>query len=154
MDVKFINPFIDSILSVMPELGFKEIKKQGISIKEKSIKSLGVMLTLGVVGDIKGNVVYCLDMEGAKKIASVMMMGMPVNELDEMAQSALSELSNMLTANASTHFANDGININISTPAMMYGHDFEAKMNTEKILCIGVLVDDVLIEINIALEKF
>lgn len=28
-----------------------------------------------------------------------MMMGMPVNELDELAQSAISELVNMLTAN-------------------------------------------------------
>ncbi|MCY6355237.1 chemotaxis protein CheX [Clostridium sp. ZS2-4] len=153
MDVRYINPFVNSILNVMPQLGFKEIKKQGISIKEKNIKSLGVMLNLGIVGDIKGNVIYCLDIEGAKKIASVMMMGMPVNELDDMAQSALSELSNMLTANASIIFSNDGININISTPTMIYGSDFEAKMNTNSILCIGIEIDGILIEMNIALEN-
>ena len=43
-----------------------------------------------------------------------MMMGMPVTELDEMSQSALSELSNMLTASAATSFSNLGITIDIN----------------------------------------
>lgn len=153
MDVKLINPFVDAFLNVMPQLGFQEIKKQNVSLKGKNLKSQGVMLNIGIVGDIKGNVVYCLDIEGAKKIASTMMMGFPVNELDDMAQSAISELSNMLTANASTNFAENGVNINISTPTMIFGNDFEAKMNTDKVICINILVDDIPIEINTAFEK-
>lgn len=154
MDVKFINPFIDAFLNVMPQLGFQEIIKKDISLKGKNLKSLGVMLNLGIVGDIKGNVVYCLDIEGAKKIASTMMMGFPVSELDDMAQSALSELSNMLTANASTNFAESGTNINISTPTLIFGNDFEAKMNVDKVICITILVDGIPIEINTAFDKF
>lgn len=154
MDVKYINPFIDSFLYVMPQLGFREVIKQGINLKGKNIKSLGVMMNLGIVGDIKGNIIYSLDNGSAKQIASTMMMGMPVNELDDMAQSALSELSNMLTANASTNLSEEGININISTPTLIYGSDFEAKMNTDKVLCINLLVDNIPVEINVALEKF
>jgi chemotaxis protein CheX len=153
MDVNLINPFVDSFLNVMPQLGFKEVKKQGISVKGKNIKSSGVMLILGIVGDIKGSIIYSLDVESAKKIASIMMMGFPVAELDDMAQSALSELSNMLTANASTNFAGNGTNINISTPTLMHGNDFEAKMNTDKVLCISILVDNIPIEINIAFDN-
>jgi chemotaxis protein CheX len=154
MDVNLINPFINSFLNVMPQLGFKEVKKEGISVKGKDIKSLGVMLILGIVGDIKGTIIYSLDVESAKQIASVMMMGFPVTELDDMAQSALSELSNMLTANASTNFAESGTNINISTPTLMHGNDFEAKVNTDKNLCISILVDNIPIEINLAFDKF
>lgn len=154
MDVKYINPFVDSFLHVMPQLGFQEVKKQGIGVKGKSIRSLGVMMNLGIVGDIKGNIVYSLDSDSAKKIASTMMMGMPVNELDEMAQSALSELSNMLTANASTNLSQIGVNINISTPTLLYGSDFEAKMNTDTVLCINLSVDNIPVEINVALERF
>ncbi|KOA18582.1 CheY-P phosphatase CheX [Clostridium homopropionicum DSM 5847] len=153
MDVKLINPFVDAFLNVMPQLGFQEIKKQNVSLKGKNLKSQGVMLNIGIVGDIKGNVVYCLDIEGAKKIASTMMMGFPVTELDDMAQSAISELSNMLTANASTNFSESGVNINISTPTLIFGNDFEAKMNTDKVICINILVDDIPIEINTAFEK-
>jgi chemotaxis protein CheX len=154
MDINFINPFIDSFLNIMPQLGFKEIKKQGISVKSRNIKSLGVMLILGIVGDVKGNIIYSLNIESAKQIASVMMMGLPVDELDDMAQSALSELSNMLTANASMSFSESGTNINISTPTLMYGNDFEAKMNTDKVLCINILVDNIPIEINVSLDNF
>ena len=154
MDVNLINPFINSFLNVMPQLGFKEVKKEGISVKGKDIKSLGVMLILSIVGDIKGTIIYSLDVESAKQIASVMMMGFPVTELDDMAQSALSELSNMLTANASTNFAESGTNINISTPTLMHGNDFEAKVNTDKNLCISILVDNIPIEINVAFDKF
>ncbi len=60
---------------------------------------------VGIVGDIKGNIVYSIDSEDALKIASTMMMGMEINVLDDMAKSAISELTNMLTANAATFFA-------------------------------------------------
>jgi len=153
MDVNHINPFINSFINIMPQLGFKDVKKQGISIKGEKVKSLGVMMILGIVGDIKGTIIYSLTVESAKQIASVMMMGAPVTELNDMAQSALSELSNMLTANASTNFAENGTNINISIPTLMHGNDFEAKMNRDKVLCISILVDNIPIEVNIAFNK-
>ncbi|MCY6484112.1 chemotaxis protein CheX [Clostridium aestuarii] len=150
MDVKIVNPFIEAFFNIMPQIGFNDIKKKEIIVRNKNIKSIGVMINLGVVGDVKGNVIYGISVESAKKIASKMMMGMPVNELDDMAQSAISELTNMLTANASINFSNIGINTNISTPALMYGEDFQVKMNTDKILYVEVIVDDIPIEINIA----
>ncbi|GAB6169348.1 chemotaxis protein CheX [Clostridium carnis] len=152
MEAKHINPFIECCLNIMPKLGFKEIKKKSISIKEKSIKSLGVMLTLGLIGDIKGVVSYSLNEENAKKVASTMMMGLSVSNLDNMAHSALLELSNMLTANASSNFSRIGVNVNISTPTLMYGNDFQAKISSDKILCITMLVDNIPMEINIAFE--
>ena len=153
MDVKYINPFLDAFLSVMPQLGFSEVKKQSLELKEKNIKSSGVMVILGIVGDVKGNVVYSLDVDSAKKIASVMMMGFPVNDFDDMAQSAVSELTNMLTATASMNFANIGTSINISTPTLMFGEDFEMKMNIDKIISVSLTVNNIPIEVNIGLEN-
>lgn len=153
MDVKYINPFLDAFLSVMPQLGFSEVKKQSLELKEKNIKSSGVMVILGIVGDVKGNVVYSLDVDSAKKIASVMMMGFPVNDFDDMAQSAVSELTNMLTATASMNFANIGTNINISTPTLMFGEDFEMKMNIDKIISVSLTVNNIPIQVNIGLEN-
>lgn len=152
MDVKYINPFIHAVSAVMPQLGFTEVTREGVSIKDSNIKSMGVLIILGIVGDIKGNVAYCIDMDSAKKIASTMMMGMPVNELDEMAQSALSELTNMITANAATDMYSLGININISAPTLMYGNDFEAKMSSNKLICIQLSVDGIPIEVNVGIE--
>ncbi|EJP6471322.1 chemotaxis protein CheX [Clostridium sporogenes] len=152
MDVKYINPFIDSFYNVLPQIGFSNIVRDNVAVKN-SVESLGILINLGIVGDIKGNIVYNIQDENGKKIASKMMMGLPVEELDEMAQSALSELSNMLTANASINFSNIGVNVNISTPTLMYGQDIKIKLNTDKILNIKIIADDIPIEVNVAFER-
>ncbi|WP_313568115.1 chemotaxis protein CheX [Acetoanaerobium noterae] len=152
MDVRLINPFIGAVTGIMPQIGFSSITRKGISLKEKKFMASGVVLTLGIVGDKKGNVVYSIDMDGAKKIASTMMMGMPVEELDDMSKSALSELSNMLTANASINFSNDGINVDISVPTMMYGEEIEINLQKDNIVCIDFDVDGIVLSVNVALD--
>jgi chemotaxis protein CheX len=152
VDVRLINPFIGAVTGIMPQIGFSNITRKGISLKEKKFMVSGVVLTLGIVGDKKGNVVYSIDMDGAKKIASTMMMGMPVEELDDMSKSALSELSNMLTANASINFSNDGINVDISVPTMMYGEEIEINLQKDNIVCIDFDVDGIVLSVNVALD--
>ena len=152
MDVKHINPFLDSFTEVMPQLGLTDVKKKGISLKGRFIESPGVMIIVGIMGDIKGNVIYGTSIENAKNIASAMMMGMPVPELGELAQSAISELTNMLTANAAIGFSKENVNINISTPTLMYG-EFTANSSLDKVLCVEMLVNGMAFEVNIALEK-
>ena len=153
MDVKYINPFVESFATVMPQLGFGSVQKGNLSVKGRELKSSGVIIIVGIVGAIRGNVDYTLDIENAKKIASTMMMGMPVNEFDEMSKSAVSELTNMLTANAATCFSNIGISIDISTPTLLQGEDVSVKMSSDQVLCIQILTDDIPIEINIAFES-
>ena len=152
MDVKYINPFIQAFTNVIPQLGFNTVKKNKLSVKNQDLLSSGVTIIVGLVGDIKGNVAYCVSMDNAKKITSSMMMGMPISEFDEMAQSALSELANMLTANAATVFAELEVSIDISTPTLLHGENISIKMNSNKVLCVEFLVDDIPIEINIAFE--
>ncbi|MFA9462709.1 MAG: chemotaxis protein CheX [Velocimicrobium sp.] len=153
MDVKHVNPFIESFAMVMPQLGFSNVRKANLSAKGQEIVCSGVIIIVGIVGVIKGNVVYCMDTENAKKIASTMMMGMPVTELDEMSKSALSELTNMLTATAATNFSKIGIEIDISTPTLLYGKSISVKMSSKQVLSIQLLADEMPIEVNIAFEN-
>lgn len=148
-----MNPFVESFTVVMPQLGFSNVKKGNLSVKGKELVSSGVVIIVGIVGAVRGNVVYSFELEDAKKIASTMMMGMPVNELDEMAQSALSELTNMLTANAATCFYNGGTPIDISTPTLLHGKNMSVKMSSNQVLCIQLLADDIPVDINIAFEN-
>lgn len=153
MDVKIVKPFIESFQAVMPQLGFSNIGLGKLSSKSKEVNGDGVIVVLGLVGDYRGNVVYMMQVEAAKKIASTMMMGMPVEEFDDLAGSALAELTNMLTANAATCFSNIGIKIDISTPTMLSGENMSVKMSSEQILCVELLADDIPIEVNISFES-
>ncbi len=152
MVVNYINPIIASFENVMPQLGFSDVRRKDVSIKGRLIESPGVVIIIGLMGDIKGNIIYSIVTEDAKKIASTMMMGMPVNDFDEMAQSAISELVNMLTANVATNFAEENININISTPTLVHG-EFVANASSDKVVCVPMDVNGIIIEANISLEK-
>ena len=93
-----------------------------------------------------------MNLEHAKSIASTMMMGMPVAEFDDMAQSAVSELANMLTATAATIFSNVGITVDISTPTMLYGNEVSVKMNASRVICVEMNAEQHPFHINISLE--
>jgi chemotaxis protein CheX len=152
MDVNYLNPIINSFVNVMPQLGLPNVEKKGVSLKGRFIESPGVVIIVGIIGDIKGNVIYGLSLEDAKRIASTMMMGMPVDEFNELAQSAISELTNMLTANVATNFSQDNIIINISTPTLVHGQ-FTANASSDKVVCVTIGVGDMTIEVNISMEK-
>lgn len=152
MDVNCITPFIEAVKEVMPQLGFSNVIQKEIIEKSKKISVSGIALTVGIVGEKKGNVVYVLSINSAKKIASTMMMGMPVEEFNDMAQSAISELSNLLSANASINFSKQGINTDISVPALMYGENIEVSMNQEAFFSVSFDIDGINLDINVSLD--
>lgn len=153
MDVTHVNPFIESFMKVMPQLGFSDARKGGLGVKGQDLTCSGIIILVGIVGSLKGNVVYRIDAENAKKIASTMMMGMPVEQLDDMARSALSELSNMLTATAATEFASMGVNIDISTPTLLSGDNISVKMSSKQVLSVELLANDTPVEVLISFEN-
>jgi len=57
----------------------------------------------------------------AKDVASRMMMGMPVDVIDDMAKSALSKLGNMMMGNAATLLSNNNVLIDITPPTLLVG---------------------------------
>ena len=152
MDAKLVNPFIDAFMTVLPQIGFQEPARAAMTVKDKMTQSLGVMIIVGFMKQISGNVVYNMSEDTAKYIASTMMMDMPVENFDEMAQSAVSEMSNMLTANAATNLAAMGLEVDISTPSLSVGADFQVKISNEKYLTVTMDVSGHPVEIDIAVQ--
>lgn len=121
LDVKHINPFLQSSVSVieMTTQTKLAVGKPELSTMEFSENTF--ILQVGVTGVLKGQVLLCMKEANAKDMASRMMMGAPVNDLDEMASSALCELSNMIMGNTATLFASQGIAMDITPPISLFG---------------------------------
>lgn len=151
MDAKWINPFVDAVSIILPQMGLQDISQTKVSVKEKSVQSLGVTVLLGITKQVRGNVAYNMPEDTAKYIASTMMCGMPVETFDEMAQSAIGELANMLTATAATKLAEMGFEVDISTPSISTGDGFSVKISTEQFVCIEMKIADHPLELNIGL---
>ncbi|KRQ86360.1 CheY-P phosphatase CheX [Caloramator mitchellensis] len=127
MNVEYINPFLESCKSVLQQLGNITFEPGKLFLKHGMQDTQEVVITIGVAKDVQGNFIMNIDKETALKIASVMMGGYPCTELDELSTSAVSELSNMIAGNASTHFFEKGKSIDITPPLVHVGE--KAKIN-------------------------
>ena len=121
LDVNHINPFLQSTVTI-----FESAAQMKLAIGRPSVSGLDFKdqifgLQVGLTGDLKGQNILVMSVENAKMVASKMMFGMPVNELDDMASSALRELSNMIMGNTATLFSTKNIRIDITPPLIMMG---------------------------------
>lgn len=123
LDVAHVNPFLQSSMSVMDMAAQMKIGVGKPAIAKLNFPGISVILQVGVTGVLKGQVLLVFTEEKAKQMASKMMMGMSVGEFDEMASSALCELSNMIMGNTATLFAAQGIAMDITPPIAMYGQN-------------------------------
>ena len=153
MDARFINPVIDAFREILPQLGFADIQRGKLSMGSNSVESLGVTVIIGMTKDVRGSAAYNMSEATAMTIASTMMGGMPVNQFDELPQSAISELVNMVTANSAIRFEQMGMQVDISPPSLVVGNDFRARLLQEKFLVIEMLADGNLIQLNLGLES-
>ena len=64
-------------------------------------------------------IVFGLHEEVAIRVVSAMMGGYSITAMDEMSRSAISELGNMISGNASTMLFNQGVRVDITPPKLM-----------------------------------
>ncbi len=121
VSVEHINPFLVSAQQILAQVCNIQTKVGQLSKDNMFIDGEPVFIMLGVTGEMTGQVCIVFDLEVAKDVASRMMMGMPVAEIDEMAKSALSELGNMIMGNAATLLSNNDLRIDITPPTLGMG---------------------------------
>lgn len=152
MNKQYVGAFSNAFLDVMPQLGISCVKLENQREYGKQIDAAGVVCIVGIIGDLTGNVIFSVSEDGAKRIASYMMGGMEVTEFDEITQSAVSELSNMLAANACIRLSAMGMDIDISTPTLMHGV-FTVSGSVECVTRLEMLVDELSFYIYISLDE-
>jgi chemotaxis protein CheX len=136
----------------MPQFGIENIGLTGVENCNNNIETPGVVCIIGIIGDLRGNVIYAMHADCAKKIASFMMGGMDIEDFDETAQSAIAELGNMLTGNACTELSGFGLSVDVSTPTLMHGM-FSVSTSQEHVIKITMNVEELPFYIHISLEK-
>ena len=141
ISVEHINPFLLSAQQILSQVCSIQTKVGQISKDNMCIDGEPVFIMLGVTGEITGQVCIVFDLEAAKDVASRMMMGMPVAEIDDMAKSALSELGNMIMGNAATVFSSNGVGIDITPPTLSHG-EVSFTSSYAKSLCVPLSFTD------------
>ena len=120
MKVEFINPFIQAAREVLEsELG-GEAERGNLRLQKSAFTTDEVTAVVGVNGTVSGVVLYSMSESTAIGIVS-RVMGQQFAELDDLAQSGIGELGNVITGRAGVLLSEAGYPSNITPPALVIG---------------------------------
>ena len=151
INVEYINPFLMAATNIIKDICQIDMQVGKPYVKQTAFADDSVIIMIGITGEMRGSVIIALTYNKALEIASNMMMGMPVTELDEMATSAISELGNMIMGNAATILSTKGVGIDITPPTLCRGNLTITQSYTKNI-CIPLSGDDITIELDVAVK--
>jgi len=119
MDVRYINPFVESVKHLFKTMLGTELmlSKPVLSVEEVHTDASAV---IGFSGDATGCVVMCFPLATAVKAASTF-AGVEMTKDHEDFADALGELANMVAGQAKANLA--GLNVNISLPSVIIGKE-------------------------------
>ena len=121
MDVRYMNPFINSIRGVLKTMADVEVQvlKPTIELKGHRADVSGV---IGFSGEVVGACVLCFPSDVACKLASAFAGEEISIELPDLPD-AIGELTNMVAGNAKSQFA--GLSVDISLPTVVIGEQHD-----------------------------
>jgi len=152
MRAELINPFVKANTSVISMMGATELnQKNSYLVKEVTLKD-DIGIVIGVTGEIRGQVVLSFQESFAKKIVSNMMGGMPVETIDDIGKSALSELGNMILGNAATGLFENGYQIDITPPSLLSGESVIYSTINQQIIVVPFETEMGNLNLNISLK--
>lgn len=120
MNVKLLNPFILASGEVLSKDVGVQAKRGQLSLQRETHVSQEVTVLISLVGDVWGVVIIGMNFDTAKAVVS-RMLGEEVPGFNELAQSGISELGNVITGMASTKLAAMEYKADISVPTLIVG---------------------------------
>jgi chemotaxis protein CheX len=152
MRVEYINPFVESAFNVLKEVLQGDVKRGELYLKSTSVPVMGVAAIVGLTGDVEGRVLFDMDRPTALRVASVM-NGEQLPELDELVKATITELANMITAQAVTKLHELGFRFDLTPPAIFTGENMEVSDHDVEALIVPMETGQGKLEINVAVRE-
>ncbi len=120
MNVELINVFIKAAVGVLQQEIGEEAVSGSVRVLSSAQTSEEVTVMIGVSGDVRGMCLLDMSERTAKGIVS-RMMGEPCPLFDELAQSGIAEMGNVITGVATQGLEQAGYDVTIAPPALISG---------------------------------
>lgn len=148
MDARIINRIIAALLNVLPEIGFKNVVRGKLFSKDQFIDGLGIAVNVELTSPPMGNIVFNMTEEVAKGLSKVMLKGAEVGKLDDLAQSAICEMINMVISDAVDSLNKGEINIQSASPVLSQCNS-KIRVCNSHYIGFEMMVDEMVFEIGI-----
>lgn len=153
MKVQYANPFVTSAIEVFQkEIGIKLTRKE-LTTKDSAVPNHPVSIIIGVTGPVKGQVVYSMAETFAFNVTKAMLPNKLPAEIKKMTNSAVSEVANIITGQASIKLAGENATINITPPAVISAKNLSVDFLKIPTISLSFISGIGELEINIALTE-
>ena len=152
MRVEYINPFVEAAFNILKEVVDSDIKRGELYLKSTSQPVLGVAAIVGLAGDVEGRVLFDMNEATALAIAG-QMNGEELSSFDDLAKATITELANMITAQAVTKLHELGFTFDLTPPAIFTGENMEVTDAGVEALIVPIELSQGKMEINVAVRE-
>src|SRR5690606_18796355 len=111
--------FLESASLVLEQVANIKPTTGQLGVKDVKFVEQYIWIQIGMTGQMTGDVVFGLHETVALKLVSAMMGGFVITQMDDLSKSAISELGNMISSNASTILYNKGVRVDITPPKLL-----------------------------------
>lgn len=152
MRTEILNSFIVAMGDVLVSEANVQIKRGSLSLERGSCTSNEVSVLISLVGDVWGVAIISLSFDVAKAITS-RILGQEFPEFNELVQSGIGELGNVIVGHACTKLAGLGYSIDISVPTLIVGKGSHISTLGIDRIVIPLETEMGLIHLNLALRE-
>lgn len=151
MRVEYINPFVEAAYNILTEVLGGEVKRGELYLKSTSMPVMGVAALVGLAGDVEGRVIFDMKLDTAMKIAS-QMNNEDLKAFDDLAKATITELANLITAQAVTKLHDLGFRFDLTPPALFTGDNMEISDHEVEALIVPMETVQGKVEVNVAIR--
>lgn len=152
MSVNFLNPFLKAAKVVLASEVGAQVDRGDVTLESTSYTPQDVTVLLSIVGDVQGIVLYSMDTHMALAMVS-QMLGEEQQEFNELAQSGIAEMGNVITGVVTTYLAEAGYRCSISVPTLVIGKGTMLSTLNFKRLVIPLITELGHMSIHVALRE-
>ncbi len=120
MKVQLVNPFFDAAAQIIAQETNAAAARGSLRVEGNPCTTEDVTAVVGISGSVRGSMYLSMSRDTALALVS-RMLGQPVADFDELAQSGIAELANVIAGTASTTLSTLGQEATITPPLMLLG---------------------------------
>jgi chemotaxis protein CheX len=130
MRVQIVNRYVQAALDVITKETGQPTKRGGLLLEGNPYTTEDVTAVIGISGSLTGSLYLSMAEPTALQIISAI-IGQQTSELDELGQSGIAEMANVIAGTAGIQLAEDGIETQINPPLVLVGRG--ARLSTVEI---------------------
>jgi chemotaxis protein CheX len=153
MKAEYANIFIRSAVEVFKKEVGMQLSRKELARKNTPQPSLPISIIFGITGFLRGQVVYAMDTEFAYRVARAMLPNKLPADVKKLVNSAVSEIANIITGQASIALAGETQVIHLTPPVVLMATDLTVDFLALPTIALSLISEIGLLEINIALAE-